>query len=71
VVEAALRHKAAAVLLAHNHPSGQLKPSRNDILITNTLVSVLVPLGIRVLDHVIVAGKRSMSMAAEGLIGSH
>ncbi|MBF0455770.1 MAG: DNA repair protein RadC [Magnetococcales bacterium] len=68
VVEAALRHKAASVIFAHNHPSGQLNPSRADIQITQIMVSALVPIGIRVLDHVIVAGKRCLSMAAEGLL---
>ena len=68
VVEAALRHKAASVLLAHNHPSGRLKASRADIHLTNILVSALVPIGIKVLDHVIVAGRHNLSMAAEGLM---
>ncbi|MBF0448569.1 MAG: DNA repair protein RadC [Magnetococcales bacterium] len=68
VVEAALRHKASSVILAHNHPSGRLEASKPDILLTHTLVSALVPIGIRVLDHVIIAGNNSLSMAADGLM---
>ncbi|MBF0445288.1 MAG: DNA repair protein RadC [Magnetococcales bacterium] len=68
VVEAALRHKAASVIFAHNHPSGQLKASRADINITRVLVQALIPIGIKVLDHVIVAGRQNLSMAAEGLL---
>lgn len=68
VVEAALRHKAAAVILAHNHPSGRLKASRADIHLTKVLLAALSPIDIRVLDHVIVGGQRCLSMASEGLL---
>ena len=69
VVEAALRHKASSVILAHNHPSGRLKASRADINMTQILVAALNPIGIKVLDHVIITGKGSLSMAADGLVG--
>ncbi len=68
VVEAAIRHKAASVILAHNHPSGKLKPSNSDVRMTQVLVNALTPIGIRVLDHVIVSGKNTLSMASEGLV---
>lgn len=68
VVETALRHKAASVILAHNHPSGRLTPSRADITVTETLTSALTPIGIRVLDHVIVANNECLSMVGQGFI---
>lgn len=62
VIRQALIYDAAAVALAHNHPSGNPKPSPEDVRITQTLIKYFQDLGIRVLDHVIVArdGWRSM-----------
>ena len=58
---------AAAVILAHNHPSGDPKPSADDVKLTQRLVEVGVLLGIPVLDHVIVAQDRDyVSLATEG-----
>lgn len=68
VVEAVVRHKASSVILAHNHPSGNTTPSDADIRITRLLIQALIPLGVRVMDHVIVAGDHVFSMAQEGLI---
>lgn len=68
IVIAALRHRAAAVVLAHNHPSGGVKPSRADEVITQTLKHALGLMDVRVLDHVIVSGDRALSMAEEGLL---
>ncbi|MBF0370013.1 MAG: DNA repair protein RadC [Magnetococcales bacterium] len=68
VVEAALRHKAASVILAHNHPSGHPEPSRSDIQFTQLLQRSLIPIGIRVLDHIIVTGNEGISMAQEGFL---
>lgn len=68
VVEAALRHHAAKVVLAHNHPGGVAQPSDEDIAITRTLVGVFDALAIPVVDHVIVAGPRTFSMADAGLL---
>jgi DNA repair protein RadC len=68
VVEAALRHHAAKVVLAHNHPGGVAQPSDEDIVVTRTLVSVFDALGVPVVDHVIVAGPRTFSMAEAGLL---
>ena len=68
VAQAALRHNASAVILAHNHPSGIVKPSRADEALTNTLKQTLALVDVRVLDHVIVGSLRSLSMAEQGLI---
>lgn len=70
VVEAALRHHAAKVVFAHNHPGGVAQPSDEDVEVTRTLCDVLAVLGIPVVDHVIVAGPRTFSMAAAGLLAS-
>lgn len=68
VVLAALRHNAAAVVLAHNHPSGSVQPSRADEHLTHTLKTALAMVDVRVLDHVIVGGGNALSMAEMGLI---
>jgi DNA repair protein RadC len=68
VVVRALHHQAAAVVLAHNHPSGSPKPSQADIALTRTLAATLALVDVRVLDHVIVAAGDSLSMASEGLM---
>jgi DNA repair protein RadC len=68
VVVRALHHHAAAVVLAHNHPSGNVEPSRADETLTRTLKSALALVDVRVLDHVIVAKGNSLSMAECGLI---
>jgi DNA repair protein RadC len=62
----ALHHHAAAVILAHNHPSGEVKPSHADISLTAKLRAALALLDIAVLDHLIVGPHRSLSMASEG-----
>ena len=64
----ALHHHAAAVILAHNHPSGGVQPSRADEAITQNLKSALALMDVRVLDHVIVAPGQALSMAEKGLI---
>ena len=66
VVRAALAHNAAAVILAHNHPSGVAEPSQADELITQRLKDALALVEIRVLDHVIVAGADTTSFAERG-----
>ena len=58
VIKRALYHNAAAVVLAHNHPSGEVTPSKADRLITERLVQALAPVDIRVPDHLIVGGNR-------------
>ena len=64
----ALHHHAAAVILAHNHPSGGVQPSRADEAITQNLKSALALIDVRVLDQVIVAPGQALSMAEKGLI---
>lgn len=68
VVLRALHHHAAAVVLAHNHPSGSVLPSRADDLLTRSLQSALALVDVRVLDHVIVAPGQALSMAERGLL---
>ena len=68
VVEAALRHQAAKVVFAHNHPGGNADPSDEDIEVTRTLVGVFEALGIPVIDHIIVAGPRTFSLSEAGLL---
>jgi DNA repair protein RadC len=68
VVIAALRHQAASVVLAHNHPSGTVQPSAADIALTRTLKAALALVDVRVLDHIIVGPGQSLSMAEEGLM---
>jgi DNA repair protein RadC len=68
VVQQCLHHRAAAVVLAHNHPSGTVQPSRADEALTQTLKTALALVDVRVLDHVIVAPGGAFSMAEHGLI---
>lgn len=65
---AALKHNAAAVVLAHNHPSGTARPSKADESLTATLKSALSLIDVRVLDHFIVTGREAVSMAEMGLM---
>ena len=67
-VRAALRHNAAAVIVAHNHPSGVAEPSQADRLLTTTLRRALELVDVRVLDHLIVAGPEVLSFAERGLL---
>jgi DNA repair protein RadC len=68
VLRQALGHNAAAVILAHNHPSGVAEPSRADELITVRLRDALALVDIRVLDHLIVAGPDTVSLAERGVV---
>lgn len=68
IVRAALAHDAAAVVLAHNHPSGSLHPSRADQFLTETLKNALGLVDVKVLDHIIVGGCTAISMVESGLI---
>ena len=68
VVKAALKHNAAAVIFAHNHPSGVAEPSRADELLTQALKQALALVDIRTLDHFVVAGASVTSFAERGLI---
>ena len=68
VVLRALHHQATAVVLAHNHPSGSVQPSRADEALTGTLKAALALVDVRVLDHVIVGTGETLSMAQRGLM---
>jgi DNA repair protein RadC len=68
VVKAALRANAAAVIFAHNHPSGAAQPSSADELLTRNLREALSLVEVKVLDHFIVAGNQAISFAERGLL---
>jgi DNA repair protein RadC len=66
--KAAIRESAAAVIFIHNHPSGDIKPSQEDILLTRRLVQAGEVLGIRVLDHIIIGDGDHFSFRDNGMI---
>ena len=68
VVKGALEHNAAAVVLAHNHPSGTATPSKADEALTQTLKAALALVDVWVLDHMIVTTGEALSMAERGLM---
>ncbi len=68
IVKAALRANAAAVIFAHNHPSGVAQPSQADELLTRTLKEALALVDVKVLDHFIIAGNHAISFAERGLL---
>ncbi|NYT78200.1 DNA repair protein RadC [Alcaligenaceae bacterium] len=68
VIKAGLRHHAAALILAHNHPSGVAQPSQADLALTRHLKHALALVDIRLLDHLIIAGTDAISLAERGQI---
>ncbi len=68
VVEHILEHKAVDVILVHNHPNGPAEPSDEDIALTKKIQSVLNPLGISCIDHIIIGEGYFYSMAAHALM---
>ena len=68
VVKAALSHNAAAVVLAHNHPSGCAEPSTADQRLTQALQAALALVDVRVLDHCVVGAGNAVSLAQRGLV---
>jgi len=68
IVKAALACNAAAVIFAHNHPSGVAQPSQADELLTANLKEALALIEVRVLDHFIIAGNQAVSFAERGLL---
>jgi DNA repair protein RadC len=68
IVKAALAANAAAVIFAHNHPSGAAQPSQADELLTRNLREALALVEVKVLDHFIVAGNQAISFAERGLL---
>jgi len=68
IVKRALEVGAASIILAHNHPSGDLTPSRSDIDLTQQIVNAAKPLGISIHDHVIISQDCHYSFKSKGLI---
>jgi len=68
VVEYVIKHRASAVILAHNHPSGVAEASLADKQITQLLVQALTLIDVRILDHMIVAGNQCYSFSEHGLM---
>lgn len=68
VVKAALKVNAAAMILCHNHPSGSTEPSQADRALTGRLKEALELVSVRVLDHIIVGGVETVSMAELGMV---
>ena len=68
VVRRALHHNAAALIFAHNHPSGLAEPSRADEVLTQALKHALTLIDVKVLDHFIVGGSHTLSFAERGLL---
>ncbi len=68
IVQAALRHHATGIILAHNHPGGSLNPSSADIEATKKIISACDTINVKVMDHIIVAGEKYFSFADNGLI---
>ncbi len=68
LVKGALARNAAALAVAHNHPSGQAEPSRADEFLTQTLKSTLSLVDVRIIDHFVVAGDQVVSLAERGLL---
>ena len=66
IIKTALGHNAAAVVMAHNHPSGVAEPSDDDRKVTKRLTEALSLVDIRVLDHVVVGHGQSVSFAERG-----
>jgi DNA repair protein RadC len=68
VVKRCLHNNAAAVIFAHNHPSGIAEPSQADVSITQRLKIALNTIDVRVLDHIVVGGRDVVSFAERGLL---
>ena len=68
VLRAALRHNAAAAIVAHNHPSGVAEPSQPDRSLTEQLRATLAQVDVRLLDHFIITAHGAVSFAERGLL---
>ncbi|MBI3600570.1 MAG: hypothetical protein HY097_08005 [Nitrospinae bacterium] len=68
IITHALRTNASSLIAAHNHPSGLPEPSESDIILTRDLISASRPLGIKILDHIIVGEETTYSFADSGLL---
>lgn len=68
VVKAVLSANAAAVILTHNHPSGNPEPSQADLTLTKRIKTALETIDVRLLDHLVIGGVASVSLAERGLL---
>ncbi|MBI4332523.1 MAG: JAB domain-containing protein [Chloroflexi bacterium] len=68
IVARVLQANASAVILAHNHPSGAAEASESDRLFTEDVLAALKPIGVRVLDHVVIGGDAAFSFADSGMM---
>ena len=68
VVKAALEQNAAAIVLVHNHPSGDPEPSQADLTLTHKLREALNLVGVRTLDHIVVGHEGCVSLAEQGYL---
>ena len=68
VVEAVLKNNSAAVIFAHNHPSGNPEPSQADVILTKRLKKALALIDVRTLDHFVVGSTEVVSLAERGLL---
>ena len=66
--EVAIKNHAASIILCHNHPSGELKPSEDDLMVTQNLVKAGKLLGIAVVDHLIISKKEHFSFKEKKII---
>ena len=68
VVETALKRQAAALVLAHNHPNGNVEPSEQDKVVTRAVVLAAETISLRVVDHLIVSASETFSFREAGLL---
>ncbi len=68
VIKEAITESSSALVLIHNHPSGEPQPSQDDIEITNRIISACELVGVKVLDHIIIGDNNYFSFFNEGLI---
>jgi len=68
IIDTVMASKAHSVIMAHNHPSGELLPSSDDAAVTQKAFAALAAMDVKLLDHVIVAGKKYISMKKSGIV---
>jgi DNA repair protein RadC len=68
ILQTALKVSASAILVSHNHPSGSMKPSQEDLTLTKVIKTGCEAVGVKLLDHVIMTSERYTSFAEEGLL---
>ena len=68
VIKFVMKHQPSAVILAHNHPAGNLEPSSEDVSITNRINDALKNIDVELIDHIVTNGRRSISMEGRQMI---